>query len=596
MAPYRRWLDPLLQEAHAQAEQENDPRKRLHASLALLPVDSGQVEYLFGRLLQAQPQEVIVIRGALSDHKQDLTERLWTLLGNPKNDQDQRFRAACALAALAPDDPRWEQAAGDVATTLIIQKPFVIAQWTDALRGAGKWLIPPLADFLVDEQRSMAERGVIATVYGTYAAALPAAYSRLEKQLSAWPELYTPVEARVSLARRQASLGVALLVMGRTDRVWPLLRHQPDPTLRSYLIDRAGPGGVDAKVLTGRLEEELEVSVRRAILLSLGEYGLDRLSQDQRLRLVPRLIQLYREDVDPGIHGAAEWLLRQWKREGELKRIDRELMTGKVEGKRRWYVNRLGQTMVVVANAGEFWMGQGNVRHRRMFGRSFALASKEVTVEQYLQYLRYRKARDFFKQSAPTDDCPRLVSWYEAAEYCNWLSKLEGIPENQWCYEPLYKGLFGGFGGSYRDGMKMAPNYLQRTGYRLPTEAEWEYACRAGAGTGYSFGEAVDLRAKYGGRVANSTSRAQAVAMLRPNDNGLFDMYGNVFEWTQRRYDGKADSDRMDDKEDIDFLVIEDRQSYVVRGGWLDRSADRRGYMPTTYSMIGFRPARTFKP
>ncbi len=121
MAPYRRWLDPLLHEASAQAEKENDPRKQLHASLALLPVDSGQVEYLYGRLLQGQPQEVIVIREALSDHMQDITERLWKLLENPQNDQDQRFRAACALAAFAPDDPRWETVGGTEAATLVGQ-------------------------------------------------------------------------------------------------------------------------------------------------------------------------------------------------------------------------------------------------------------------------------------------------------------------------------------------------------------------------------------------------------------------------------------------------------------------------------------------
>ena len=148
MAPYRRWVDPLLHEAYAQAEKDNDPRKQLHASLALLPVDSGQVEYLYGRLLKGEPQEVVVIREALSATRQDLTERLWTLLENPKNDQDQRFRAACALAAFAPDDPRWEKVSGDVAATLVIQKPFVIAQWTEALKGVGRWLIPPLADFL----------------------------------------------------------------------------------------------------------------------------------------------------------------------------------------------------------------------------------------------------------------------------------------------------------------------------------------------------------------------------------------------------------------------------------------------------------------
>ena len=98
--------------------------------------------------------------------------------------------------------------------------------------------------------------------------------------------------------------------MGKGEKVWPLLKHSPDPTLRSYLIERLGPGGVDPKVLTARLDEEQDVSVRRAILLSLGEFGLDRLSQDRAMNLLPRLRRLYRDDPDPGIHGAAEWLLR----------------------------------------------------------------------------------------------------------------------------------------------------------------------------------------------------------------------------------------------------------------------------------------------
>jgi hypothetical protein len=290
MAPYRRWLDPLLHEASAQAKQESDPRKQLHASLALSPVDSGQVEYLYGRLLQAQPQEVIVIRGSLAGHQQDLTERLWRLLEDPQQDQDQRLRAACALAAFAPDNPRWGKVSGDVAETLVVQKPFVIAQWTDALKGAGRWLLPTLADFLVDEKRSVSDRGLITTIYGTYAADRPDAHARLERELSQTSGPGASAEAKVSLAKRQASLGVALLVLGRAEKVWPLFEHRVDPTLRSYLIDRVGPGGVDPRVLTAHLEEAKEVSVRRALLLSLGEYGLDRFAQFQRQNLLPRLL------------------------------------------------------------------------------------------------------------------------------------------------------------------------------------------------------------------------------------------------------------------------------------------------------------------
>jgi serine/threonine protein kinase/energy-coupling factor transporter ATP-binding protein EcfA2 len=284
MSDYRKWVDPLLRQDSDKAAANS--QQQLHASLALLPVDSGQVEYLYGRLLQGQPQEVVVIREALSDHRQDLTERLWKLLENPQKDQDQRLRAACALAAFASDDPRWEKVGGDVAATLVVQKPFVIAQWADALKGVGRWLLPPLADFLVDEKRSVSDRGLIATVYGTYAADTPDAYARLEKQLEEKSNPDAPVDDRIALAKKQASIGMALLVLGKGEKVWPLLKHSLDPTLRSYLIERLGPGGVDPKVLTARLEEEQEASVKQAVLLSLGEFGLDRLSgRSSKMRL-----------------------------------------------------------------------------------------------------------------------------------------------------------------------------------------------------------------------------------------------------------------------------------------------------------------------
>jgi formylglycine-generating enzyme required for sulfatase activity len=264
------------------------------------------------------------------------------------------------------------------------------------------------------------------------------------------------------------------------------------------------------------------------------------------------LLALYRDHPDADLHGATAWALRQWGLKKELAAIDRQLASserkrpedahppvayntgssGNTAGAPTWYVNGQGQTMVVIPGPVEFPMGSpaaekerrpDETRHQHRIGRTFAMGSTLVTVEQFK---RFNPKFNFVEMHrAPEPDCPILgIVFYEAAEYCNWLSKQEGIPEDQWCYLPN-KDV------KYEEGMKLAPNCLARTGYRLPTEVEWEYCCRAGAVTPRYYGETEELLRHYGWYFANAQERSWPVGSKKPNDFGLFDMHGNVYTW-----------------------------------------------------------------
>lgn len=260
-----------------------------------------------------------------------------------------------------------------------------------------------------------------------------------------------------------------------------------------------------------------------------------------------------------------------------LQRLDSQLAAAETalraapwEGVRRWYVNGQAQTMVVIPNLAEF--GNGPIDH------SFAIASHEVTIDEFR---RFRDRHSVNRNAAPTDDCPvHSVSWYEAVAYCNWLGEQEGIPEDQWVYQPNGSG-------QYADGMQIKDNAVELSGYRLPTEAERGYACRAGSSGSYGYGEPVPLLEHYARYVVNSSGRSHAVESLLPNPWGLFDMHGNLWDWTQNPYSGPPSP-------------VHNDVGRVLRGGSFlahsssVRSAARPVYMPAYRNFdVGFRPART---
>lgn len=419
---------------------------------------------------------------------------------------------------------------------------------------------------------------------------------------------FVSAKAKDQLASRQATAAVTLLRLGAPERVWSLLQNRPDPRLRTFLIGRMANFETQAEPILRQLAKTTDISERRALIIVAGEFAnSDRLTSAEKEALVAELTDTYTDDKDAGIHGATEWTLRQLNAREVIETVREAYALGKAVGDRQWYLTqKTRQTMVILDANDPFLMGsplteleryqgptgQRERRHLRRIGRKYAIAAHEVTVEQFQQF---RPDHSFNRANSRESDAPaNHISWYHAAAYCNWLSEQEGLAEEEWCYDPQQR--FG-------EGMTIRADYLERTGYRLPTEAEWEYACRAGTSTARYFGESDILLDQYAWYSEVSQDKWMLpVGSLKPNSWGLFDMLGNSYEWCNGRQVGYP-NDRALVEDVVDTESLSNGNVRVLRGGSFFnnahniRSANRSTTRPDLLDNgNGFRPARTLAP
>ena len=212
--------------------------------------------------------------------------------------------------------------------------------------------------------------------------------------------------------------------------------------------------------------------------------------------------------------------------------------------------------------------------------KTFEISKFEVTVWEWKQYTKANKLKMPLKPEWGWQDNYPIngITWEEAIAYCNWLSKKEKL-------QPVYS--------------KQGPNYVcnfKANGYRLPTEAEWEFAAKGGVKSkGYKFSGGNEAN-EVAWHKAISKNSPHTVGTKLPNELGLYDMSGNVWEWCWDWYN--KDYYKIEKGDNPKGPEMGERK--CVRGGSWDsqvnylRPANRISTQPNkTHEFYGFRVARS---
>ena len=543
--------------------------------------------------------EFLVVRDELALDRATLCDDLWSRLGDSTQGYDRRLRAAVALAAYEAHSDKWPEHAEAVKSTLLADT-LRVSQWAEALRPIRDHLVGPLKQSFRKEGDRGSAAVALATLYEDSKSKLvdlipdaePGQLGVLIRTLRdmdgaddlarrlkrTYPESATD-ERRDTEDRRRANHVVALLEAGQPALAKKELAMPARNGVRSHVIHRASLAKLNTDTLFRFLRAETDPRLLRTAILALAGYGESDIGHLERNDRTTELLRLYRSHPDAGVHASIAYLLRKWERP-ELDETNTALQSAEwPTDDRRWHHSPGGIVFSIFRNPPAFRMGSPDGEdfpapeeerlHSRKVGRSFAISMHEITVGQFRAFKDNRK----WDGNDVTDKHPaNNVNWWDAAYFCNQLSQSEGMQDSALCYLQSTVD---------KTAWNAHPDVVQRSAYRLPTSAEWEYAARGGTDTRRHFGSGTGLLDSYAWTGSRSLTRPKETGLLLPNQFGLFDSLGNVTEWCQTWHSEK------------------DRASKVIEGhrigGVLDGFEGKKGdYFQRDYRGGSFQEAENF--
>ncbi len=355
---------------------------------------------LRARLASAPPDEVLMISDALTTHPEHAgIGELHRVLRDESAEPGARLRAICVLAVIEPDFASGLDATATsslLAEALLKEPRETHTLWFAMLGPAARFLVRPIGEICCDPSR---DPTIQAPATALLTEAQKAGYqnevlSFLHEVLAERVTDHQVESDKEAVTARQAVAGITLAALGERDSLWPLLLPRTDPCLRSRLILRLVAGRLPAHLLLTRLTEpNVHPIERQAHLLAWAEAHRLGISATVETAVVEAARTLYLADPHPGVHSAAELLLRRWRGQAYFAECDTYAPKQRIgpDGK-GWKRGPNDHTFAILPAPLVFRMGspedeQGRIkkeetRHDCRIDRSLEVCTKEVTVDQ----------------------------------------------------------------------------------------------------------------------------------------------------------------------------------------------------------------------